>query len=131
MINDQLEYSQDYEKHYVLKRLTHRFQFADLQSAFFNYLGNHLNKKNIIIFESNKEASFNDSPRAIYESLVKSGKKFRLYWRITSDQEAYFKRNKIPYVLNNLTGIYIQARAKYWIINNDFPQFWDRPKGTR
>lgn len=131
MIKDKIEYPQGYEKNYIGKKILHSLKIPDLRSTTFNYLSEHLHRKNIIIFESNEGTGYNDSPRVIYENILKNKKNYRLYWRVSPKSQEYFKKNKIPYVLDNLRGVWIQAQAKYWFINNDFPHLWNRPKNAR
>ncbi|GAB5053870.1 hypothetical protein PESHB5_03690 [Pediococcus parvulus] len=131
MINDKLKYPQGYEKNYIGKKFVHSLHVPDLKSLIFNYLGEHLHRKNIIIFESNEGSSYDDSPRAIYEDILKMKNKYRLYWRIKPEEKKYFKQNRIPYVMDTIRGIRVQAQARYWFINNKFPDFWKRPKGAK
>lgn len=81
-----------------------------------------------IVFESGQAKQYGDSPRAIYEELVRRGDPRRKVWiyngriPLRDDSTVVVKRHS-PQFFWHL------ATAKYWINNHNFPHYIHRRKG--
>lgn len=89
-------------------------------------------KKNIIVFESFYGKQFSDNPRALYEYIKENYPEYQLYWMTTKKQEAEFKAQGMNTIRHNSwQELWIQTKAKYWVVNMRLPQ-WKYPgRGTR
>ncbi|MGP9837810.1 CDP-glycerol glycerophosphotransferase family protein [Arthrobacter sp. 179] len=82
---------------------------------------------NVIVFESGQGRQFGDSPRAIYEELVRRGdtrKKVWIYNKMLPMRDDYtvvHKRHSPGFFWN-------LARAKFWVNNHNFPHYIHRRK---
>lgn len=132
VISTHLHYPQTYTRGLLLEKFIHLLGLNDLKMSVFNYLGKHVSRKNIIIFESDAVRQYGDSPRSIYKYLQKKNTKYRLIWRIDRKWKTYFKSQHVPYVVkDSLIGIFTQASAKYWFTNTTFPKNWKKPRGMK
>lgn len=88
-------------------------------------------KKDIVVFESFYGKQFSDNPRALYEYMKSHYPKYRLYWMTTKKQEEAFKLQGIPTIRqHSWKELWIQTKAKYWVVNMRLPQWKVPGKGT-
>ncbi|MGP5227059.1 CDP-glycerol glycerophosphotransferase family protein [Arthrobacter rhombi] len=84
--------------------------------------------KNTIVFESGQGKQFGDSPRAIYEELIRRGDTRKKVWiydkalPIRDDYTVVHKRHSPGFFWH-------LARAKYWVNNHNFPHYIHRRRG--
>ncbi|WLV24152.1 CDP-glycerol glycerophosphotransferase family protein [Aciduricibacillus chroicocephali] len=85
----------------------------------------------LILFESGLGKQYSDSPRYIYEEIVKRGLPYKKVWvynkkvrRFADDDTIFIKRLSPAYY-------YYLAKAKYWVNNQNFPTYiTKRPETT-
>lgn len=84
---------------------------------------------NVIVFESGQGRHFSDSPRYIYEELVRRGDPRTKVWvydralPVTDEHTIVVKRHSFGFY-------WYLARAKFWVNNHTFPHYITRrPKG--
>jgi len=86
--------------------------------------------KNTLVFESDLGRQFGDSPRAIYDELVRRGDGRRKV--IVSSKPVRVQDEHTLVVKRHSPGfIWHMARAKYWVNNNQFPDYVRRRKHGR
>lgn len=84
--------------------------------------------RNTIVFESGQGKQFGDSPRAIYEELIRRGDTRKKVWiydkrlPIRDDYTVVHKRHSPGFFWH-------LARAKYWVNNHNFPHYIHRRRG--
>ncbi|MDQ0185712.1 CDP-glycerol glycerophosphotransferase family protein [Cytobacillus kochii] len=76
----------------------------------------------LIIFESGLGKQYADSPRYIYEELVKRDKKYKTVW-IYNKNKRFMDPSTIKVKRLSIRYYYYLARAKYWINNQNFPTY--------
>lgn len=91
----------------------------------------HRQKKNIITFESFYGRQYSDNPKALYQYMKKNYPQFQCYWLVDKKEENLFVENQLPHIVHNSwKELWIQTKAKYWVVNMRLPQ-WKYPgKGT-
>lgn len=81
--------------------------------------------ENVIVFESGQGRQFGDSPRAIYEELVRRGDTRKKVWiynkflPIRDDHTVVYKRHSPGFFWH-------LATAKFWVNNHNFPHYIHR-----
>jgi CDP-glycerol glycerophosphotransferase len=84
----------------------------------------------LVVFEALEGRGYTDSPRYIYEELVRRGLPLRAVWSYSGDPAAFPKglnlvrRGSWEYVLT-------LARARYWVDSHGFPSVYPKRPGTR
>src|SRR6185312_1872362 len=84
---------------------------------------------NVIVFESGQGKQFGDSPRAIYEELIRRGDTRKKVWiynkrlPVRDDHTVVCKRHSPGFFWH-------LARAKYWINNHNFPHYIHRRRNA-
>ncbi|MFJ3104143.1 CDP-glycerol glycerophosphotransferase family protein [Streptomyces sp. NPDC086835] len=84
----------------------------------------------LVVFEALEGRGYTDSPRYIYEELVRRGLPLRAVWSYSGDPAAFPKglnlvrRGSWEYVL-------ALARARYWVDSHGFPSVYPKRPGTR
>ncbi|WP_165976225.1 CDP-glycerol glycerophosphotransferase family protein [Bacillus salipaludis] len=118
----------------VIKAFYRRFRksryYFPLMKTFYKLAKTMLpvNQK-LILFESGLGKQYADSPRYIYEEIVRRGLKYKKVWvynqqkRFNDPNTIYVKRLSIKYY-------YYLARARYWVNNQNFPTYIQKRKGT-
>lgn len=84
--------------------------------------------KNTIVFESNLARSFGDSPRAIYNELVRQGDTRRKII-VSNKSVRHLDENTRVVKRHSPAFMYYMARSKYWINNQNFPPYLRRRRG--
>lgn len=88
-------------------------------------------KKDLIMFESFLGKQYSDSPRAIYEYMLKSHPNYTMYWSVDRNNIDYFRDKQVKYVRRlSFKWIYLMARSKYWVTNSRLPLWIPKPNHT-
>lgn len=85
--------------------------------------------KNLILFESGIGKQFADSPKYIYEELLKRDNKHKKVWVYNGNLPVKGKNTKLIKRLSPEYYYYL-ARAGYWINNQNFPTYMSKRKET-
>lgn len=98
--------------------------FYNLYSALFGFILNICNifikvDNRIILFNCFGGKKFDDSPKAIYEYMLKNKKydKYKIYWAF-DDINKYTLPRGIKIKNNSINFFYIALKARYWITNS-------------
>ncbi|OEJ23395.1 transferase [Streptomyces agglomeratus] len=86
--------------------------------------------KGLVVFEALEGRGYTDSPRYIYEEMVRRGLPLRAVWSYSDD------RSTFPEGLNLVrrgSWEYVRtlARARYWVDSHGFPSIYPKRPGTR
>ncbi|AZV62120.1 CDP-glycerol glycerophosphotransferase family protein [Peribacillus frigoritolerans] len=85
--------------------------------------------RNLILFESGIGKQFSDSPKYIYEELVKRDNKYKKVWVYNGNLPIKGKNTKLIKRLSPEYYYYL-AKAGYWINNQNFPTYLSKRKET-
>lgn len=85
-------------------------------------------KKNYIFLESFLGKSYSDSPKYIYEYMMKNKMDYKFIWSVRGKKE--IPGNAIQVQRFSLRYFYYLARAKYWISNSRLPRTLAKRKET-
>lgn len=87
-------------------------------------------KKNQILFESSVGKRYEDSPRAIYEQMVKTHPELDYVWVSRTNQP--LQANPKTRIVKRLSFEYYRALAtsRYWVNNQNFPTYLTKRRGT-
>jgi len=86
-------------------------------------------KEDLVFFESFLAKSYSDSPKAVYEELIRTNKEYKTVWSFRETgkdipgKSAQVKRFSLRY-------FYYLARAKYWVSNSRMPRYLKKPEGN-
>ncbi len=87
-------------------------------------------KKGTVVFESHLGKQYGDSPKYIYQAMVRAGGPYRAVWSYTGDRQAWPPEAK-AIRRESWRYYYELARAEFWVDNQGFPrQFTKRPGTT-
>lgn len=86
-------------------------------------------KKELIFFESFQGKSYSDSPKYIYEHMIKNNMEYKYVWCINEKQD--IPGNPIQVKRLSLRYFYYLAKAKYWVNNARFPNYVEKRAGNR
>lgn len=78
--------------------------------------------KKLILFESGIGKQYADSPKFIYEKIIKSGLKYKFVW-VNNSNIRFEDNNTIKIKRLSPKYYYYLARAKYWVNNQNFPTY--------
>lgn len=85
--------------------------------------------KNLILFESGLGKQYADSPRYIYEEILRRGLNYKKVW--VYNKQRRFKDPKTKYVKRlSMKYYYYLARSGYWVNNQNFPTYIKKRPGT-
>ncbi|GGB32197.1 CDP-glycerol glycerophosphotransferase family protein [Virgibacillus dakarensis] len=99
--------------------------------AVFYFLGKLPAKKNIVIFESFLGKQYSDSPRAIYEYMLKHNLGYKMYWSADRRYIDSFKDKNVNHVRRfSIKWLLLMATAGYWVSNSRLPLWIPKPKRT-
>lgn len=87
-------------------------------------------KKGTVVFESHMGKQYSDSPRAIYEELVRSGAQIEAIWSYAGAKPTGFPPEAT--LVRRWSWAYLRAlaQAEYWIDNQGFPLALTKRPGT-
>lgn len=85
--------------------------------------------EDLILFESSLGRQYGDSPRYIYEEIIKRDLPYKKVW--VSNDSSHF-RDENTKVIKRLSPSYYYylAKAKYWVNNQNFPTYIKKPAET-
>ncbi|MCP8617483.1 bifunctional glycosyltransferase/CDP-glycerol:glycerophosphate glycerophosphotransferase [Salirhabdus salicampi] len=86
-------------------------------------------KENIVVFESFLGKNYSDSPKYIYEQMLKQRTNYTFIW-IFNEPGKSLPGNPKQVKRFSLFYYYYLARAKYWVFNARSPVHLNKPKGT-
>jgi CDP-glycerol glycerophosphotransferase len=87
-------------------------------------------RSDTVVFESHLGGSYGDSPKYVYEALVRSGRKHRAVWSYASSPSG-FPKDAVLVRRHGWRYWYELARAGFWVDNQGFPAAATRRPGTR
>ncbi|MFD6878121.1 MULTISPECIES: CDP-glycerol glycerophosphotransferase family protein [unclassified Streptomyces] len=87
-------------------------------------------KKGTIVFESHMGKQYSDSPKAIYEELVRQGAPFEAIWSYAGGKPTGFPKEAT--LVRRWSWPYLRAlaQAEYWVDNQGFPLALTKRPGT-
>ncbi|CAM5438458.1 hypothetical protein SAVIM338S_02597 [Streptomyces avidinii] len=87
-------------------------------------------KKGTVVFESHMGKQYSDSPKAIYEELVRSGVPFEAIWSYAGGKPTGFPKEAT--LVRRWSWPYLRAlaQAEYWVDNQGFPLALAKRPGT-
>ncbi|HJX77038.1 CDP-glycerol glycerophosphotransferase family protein [Glutamicibacter sp.] len=123
--------SQDGWKAELPEKLKRRFRrnkrYYSMMRALFKTVSRTPMDENLVVFESGLGKQYGDSPRYIYEELVRSGDTRKKVW-IYSGTHRFTDPNTITVERLSPEYFWYLARAKYWVSNQSFPHYLRRRK---
>lgn len=97
----------------------------------FNLLTHMPKKKRLIVFESFNGRQYSDSPRAIYEHMVKHYPEYEMVWSADSRFLNQFEGKGIRYVTrHSMKWVLLMTRASYWVTNARMPNWFRKSEDT-
>lgn len=84
---------------------------------------------NMVIYQSFHGKSFSGNPKAIYKEIIKSKANHKGIW-VLENPYTEVPKDTIIVKPNTLQYYYYMARAKYFVNNGNFPDFYEKRKGT-
>ncbi|MFB6469124.1 CDP-glycerol glycerophosphotransferase family protein [Cytobacillus sp. Hz8] len=107
-----------------------RFYFPTMK-AFYNVARKILPvDENLILFESGVGKQYSDSPRYIYEEIIRRKLPFKKVW-VYDKAQRFQDPNTIIIKRLGIKYYYYLAKAKYWVNNQNFPTYIKkRPQTT-
>ncbi|WP_330296377.1 bifunctional glycosyltransferase/CDP-glycerol:glycerophosphate glycerophosphotransferase [Streptomyces sp. NBC_00503] len=87
-------------------------------------------KKGTVVFESHMGKQYSDSPKAIYEELVRSGAPFEAIWSYEGKEPRGFPKEAT--LVRRWSWAYLRAlaQAEFWVDNQGFPLALAKRPGT-
>ncbi|MEU9039641.1 bifunctional glycosyltransferase family 2 protein/CDP-glycerol:glycerophosphate glycerophosphotransferase [Streptomyces sp. NPDC048352] len=87
-------------------------------------------KKGTVVFESHMGKQYSDSPRAIYEEMVRQGAPFEAIWSYAGGKPTGFPEGAT--LVRRWSWPYLRAlaQAEYWVDNQGFPLALRKRPGT-
>jgi len=107
-------------------------QVLEVYKTIFYFMGkvNRTNKK-LAIFESFHGKQFSDSPRAIYEYMLKHNPEYKLVWSADRRHVKNFAEAGIPHVRRfSAKWLMLMTSAGYWVTNARLPLWIPKPTKT-
>ncbi|CEG29090.1 bifunctional glycosyltransferase/CDP-glycerol:glycerophosphate glycerophosphotransferase [Bacillus sp. B-jedd] len=86
-------------------------------------------KENWVVFESHMGKQYSDSPKYLYEELLRTGRKYTYIWSLEEPDAVDIPGPAIKVQRNSLKHFYYLARAKYWIDNQGIAHLLKKKKG--
>ncbi|TCP19001.1 CDP-glycerol glycerophosphotransferase [Scopulibacillus darangshiensis] len=84
---------------------------------------------NLIVFESGVGKQYADSPRYIYEEILKRNLDYNIVWVCNKKIRFYDENTKRIKRLSPYYYFYL-AKARYWVNNQNFPTYLKKREGT-
>ena len=122
---------------WIVKRRRNKIKSARKRSAFktrfYSVLKNQIRKlpikSNWIVFESHMGKQYSDSPKYLYEQLLKSNSNYKYIWSFENPKQAKVTGNPILVKRNSFKHFYYLTRAKYWVDNQGIAHLAPKRKG--
>ncbi|MBP1950586.1 CDP-glycerol glycerophosphotransferase family protein [Virgibacillus litoralis] len=97
----------------------------------FYMLGKLPARKKSVMFESFLGKQYSDSPRAIYEYMLKEYPEYNMYWSVDRRHLKYFEDKNVNYVRRfSIKWLLVMPRAGYWVSNSRLPLWIPKPNHT-
>ncbi|MFG2734165.1 CDP-glycerol glycerophosphotransferase family protein [Streptomyces harbinensis] len=111
-------------------RLGRRLSGPRLKALTYQELKRLPRDRDLVIFEALEGRGYADSPRYIYEELVRRGLPLNAVWAYAGDPAGF--PPGVPLVRRG-SWEYVRtlARARYWVDSHGFPTAYGKPRGTR
>lgn len=111
-------------------RRTRKLYFPTMKFLFWFWSHFSPIKPNRVLFESSVGKRYEDSPRVIYEKMVKIHPEFEYIWVSRNNQPLSINPN--TKIVRRLSFDYYRylATSRYWINNQNFPTYLTKRKGT-
>lgn len=110
--------------------LRQKLHLRQVYQFVFKMIG-HLPRRQLMMFESFYGKKYSDNPKALYQYAKAHYPEYDLMWSVPKEAIPVFEEAGIPYsVKNSVRDLWLQARAKYWIVNTRQPLWKQPPKGT-
>ncbi len=115
----------------TIKKLKKLKIFQWIFKIIFSIVGQLPKKQHVMIYESFHGKQYSDSPRAIYEYMMKHHPEYKMYWTIDKRSIPLFEQYNVPYIQRFTPKWFLtMPRAKYWINNVRLPKWMPKSKGT-
>lgn len=115
----------------IIRKLKTLKIFQSIFKMIFTIVGKFPKNQRLMIFESFHGKQYSDSPRAIYEYMLKNHPEYKMYWTIDKRSIPLFTQYNVPYIQRFTPKWFIlMPRAKYWINNVRLPKWMPKSKGT-
>ncbi|WP_251174182.1 bifunctional glycosyltransferase/CDP-glycerol:glycerophosphate glycerophosphotransferase [Cytobacillus oceanisediminis] len=92
-----------------------------LQNALTNFIKGRIKKlpvkSNWVVFEAHMGKQYSDSPKYIYEELLKGNNKYKYIWSFEDPEAVEVPGNPVKVKKNSLKYYYYLNRSKYWVDN--------------
>lgn len=85
--------------------------------------------KNLAVYQSFHGKSYSCSPKAIHEELLRTKKDYKGVW-VLENEYTDVPKGTIVVKPNTIRYYYYLAKAKYFINNGNFPDFYEKRQGT-
>ena len=123
-----------------LKWATHRRTNPDnnekhsrIGNAVINYAKNIFKKmpvrSNWVLFESHMGKQYSDSPKYIYEEMLRENKKYKYIWSLEQPESVEVPGPAIKVKKHSLKHYYYLVRSKFWIDNQGIAHLTKKKKG--
>jgi len=86
-------------------------------------------RSNWVLFESHMGKQYSDSPKYIYEELLKTGRRLKFIWSFENPDIAEIPGPAIKVKRGSLKHYYYMTRAKYWVDNQGMAHLAPKRKG--
>lgn len=114
-----------------LAKLKQSKYILSLYKKIFNSLTILPKQKNLIIFESFNGRQYSDNPRAIYEYMKEHYPHYHMVWSVDRRFMKQFEPHDVDIATKfSLKWLWLMPRAKYWVTNSRFPQWFNKSKET-
>lgn len=127
---EKLHNNEIYMKAQKMFRRTRKLYFPTMKLLY--WIWSHFSSinPNRVMFESSIGKRYEDSPRVIYEQMVKDHPEFEYIWVSKNNQP--LSVNPHTKIIKRLSFNYYRylATSRYWINNQNFPTYLTKRKGT-
>ena len=86
--------------------------------------------QSLILFESSIGKQYADSPKVIYEELLRQNKNYRYVWVYNKNDVRFINSNTKKVKRLSVEYFYYLARAKFWVNNQNFPTYMKKRAKT-
>lgn len=115
----------------IFKRFRKSKYYFPVMKLCYNFARNMLKKDNqMILFESSVGKQYADSPKYIYEEILRRNLPYKKVWVCNSNQTRFPDPDTIKIKRLSPQYYYYLAKAKFWVNNQNFPTYIKKPKTT-
>lgn len=114
----------------IYKRLRKSRYYFPLMKLFYNTVRRIIPvDKRLILFESSIGKQYSDSPKYLYEEILRRNLPYKKVW-VCNTNTRFRDPNTIKIQRHSPHYYYYLARAKYWVNNQNFPTYLKKGKRT-